>query len=76
MSLAFGERVLEDAAHVLIASARPEDGESRWKAIGTVEGRLWTAVFVERGAATRFILVRKSNDAEARGYYRHPRRSQ
>jgi uncharacterized DUF497 family protein len=71
VSLAFGGRIFADDAVLLIPSTRPEDGEERWKAVGRVGGRLWTAVYVERDQTTRFISVRKSNDAEARGYHRH-----
>jgi uncharacterized DUF497 family protein len=71
VSLAFGERIFADDHVLLIPSARPQDGEERWKAVGMVGDRLWTAVYVERDQATRFISVRKSNDAEARGYHRH-----
>ncbi|NYD89536.1 BrnT family toxin [Sphingomonas melonis] len=73
--LAFGERIFADDNVLLIPSARPEDGEERWKAVGMVGDRLWTAVYVERDQTTRFISVRKSNDAEARGYHRHSGRS-
>ena len=76
VSLAFGERVLADAAAVIAGSFRPMDNERRWKAIGLVDGRLWTAVHVIRGATYRMISVRKSNDVEARAYHRHSGRPQ
>lgn len=76
VSLAFGERVFADPAVMLIGSHRSEDGEDRWKAVGLVDNRLWTVVHTMRGRGTRFISVRKSNDAEVRAYYRHPRRSE
>ncbi|HEX7781785.1 MAG TPA: BrnT family toxin [Sphingobium sp.] len=44
------------------------DGEERFKVIGRVDGRLWTAVYVWRGAACRFVSVRKSNGKEAAEY--------
>lgn len=69
--LVFGARVFEDGRHVVLASIRPIDGEDRYKAIGLVDGRLWTTVFVERGAATRIISVRKSNAGEQGNYHRH-----
>ncbi|WP_271299347.1 BrnT family toxin [Sphingomonas sp. CV7422] len=71
--LAFGARIFADAGVLRIPSPRPEDGEVRWKAVGMVDDRLWTAVFVERANTTKFISVRRSNDAEARGYHRNPR---
>jgi uncharacterized DUF497 family protein len=72
VSLEFGEQLFTDAAALVISAARPEDGEDRFKVIGMVEDRLWTAVYVRREETIRFISVRKSNDAEARGYHRHP----
>lgn len=70
--LIFGLRVFEDAARVVLPSFRPIDGEDRYKAVGMVEGRLWTTVFVERGQAMRLISVRKSNAGEQGNYHRHP----
>lgn len=73
VSLAFGAAVFGDADHLILSSSRPIDGEDRFKVIGDVQGRLWTAVFVMRGAAYRFISVRKSNDGEQRYYRGDPR---
>ena len=63
-------RVFEDPDHLSVSSLRPIDGEDRYKAVGLVDGRLWTAVFVLRGAAVRLISVRRSNDGEERLYRR------
>jgi len=71
VSLAFGARVFADPLHVVVASHRPIDGEDRYKAIGLVDGRLWTAVFVDRAMRTRLISVRKSNSGEQGLYHRH-----
>ncbi|HLZ78826.1 MAG TPA: BrnT family toxin [Sphingomonas sp.] len=70
VSLAFGARVFDDTMHIVLTSIRPVDGEDRFKAIGMVEGRLWTAIHVLRGSRVRFISVRKSNDGEERIYHR------
>ena len=70
--LVFGVRVFEDGGHVVLPSFRPIDGEDRYKAVGLVEGRLWTAVYVERGAAIRLISVRRSNASEQGNYDRDP----
>jgi uncharacterized protein len=70
VSLLFGLRVFEDAEHILLASMRPIDGEDRHKAVGVVEGRLWTTVHVWRGGAVRLISVRRSNEGEQRDYHR------
>lgn len=69
--LTFGVRVFEDDRHVVLASSRPIDGEDRYKAIGRVNDRLWTAVYVERGAAIRLISVRRSNAGEQGNYDRN-----
>lgn len=69
VSLAFGAEVFEDAYHVVVVSFRPIDGEDRFKVIGLVGGKLWTAVHVHRGAAVRFLSVRRSNEREQGNYH-------
>lgn len=69
VSLAFGARIRDDDAMVVVATIRVEDGERRFRAIGTVDGRLWTAVHVYRGTNVRMISVRRSNDGEPRIYH-------
>ena len=70
VSLAFGARVFDDPRHVVLPSMRPIDGEDRYKAVGIVNGRLWTAVHVLRGETVRMISVRRSNAGEQRDYDR------
>lgn len=70
VSLQFGSLVFLDDAHLVLASARPIDGEDRFKVIGLVDGKLYTAVHVYRGTVVRFISVRRSNDGEERLYHR------
>lgn len=72
VSLAFGARVFEDAGHIVLASFRPIDGEDRYKAVGLVAGKLWTAVYIERAATVRLISVRRSNAGEQGNYHRDP----
>ena len=72
VSLAFGARVFEDADHVVLPSLRPIDGEDRYKVVGMVDDRLWTAVHVRRGETIRMISVRRSNSDEQRDYDRDP----
>ena len=69
VSLAFGVEPFADPAHLVIPSFREIDGEERFKVVGMVGDRLWTAVFVMRGDARRFISVRKSNVKETREYH-------
>ena len=68
LSLAFGDRIVEDANHLIVPSIRAVDGEERFKVIGRVDGRLYTGVFVWRDDRPRFISVRRSNDGEERAY--------
>lgn len=68
LPLSFGDRIFEDEDHLIIPSIRPRDGEERFKVVGTVEGRLFTAVFTWRDDLPRFISVRRSNDGEERAY--------
>ncbi|GJD45572.1 hypothetical protein AFCDBAGC_3446 [Methylobacterium cerastii] len=66
LSLAFGDRIMPDEAHLIIPSVRPQDGEERFKAVGSVEGKLHTVVFTWRNGRPRFISVRRSNAGEGR----------
>lgn len=76
VSLKFGADVFDDADCLLIPSLREIDGEARFKVVGNVDGKLWTAVHVKRGAVVRFISVRRSNDSEQAAYDRYSGRSQ
>ena len=70
LPLGFGVCLFDDPRHLIIGSHRPIDGEDRFKVVGMVETKLYTAVHVRRGTAVRFISVRRSNDGEARIYDR------
>jgi uncharacterized protein len=70
--LLFGVRIFEDPAAAIIPTIRLGDEEERHKAIGLVEGKLYTAVHVRRGVTIRLISVRRSNDGEQRDYDRDP----
>jgi uncharacterized protein len=70
VSLLFGIRVFDDRAMALIPTIRQGDEEERHKAIGLVEGKLYTVIHVSRGETTRLISVRRSNDGEQRDYDR------
>jgi uncharacterized DUF497 family protein len=72
LPLIFGDRIFaEDDAHIIVPTFRDEDGEERFKVIGLVEGKFYTAVFTWRGDLPRYISVRRSNTSEERAY-RHP----
>lgn len=72
LRLAFGMRVFDDPYHEVLPSFRPVDGEDRYKAVGMVEGKLFTVVYVWRGDRVRLISVRRSNAGEQRDYNRDP----
>lgn len=71
LPLAFGRRAFDDPGHIVLASFRPIDGEDRYKTVGRVDGKLFTAVYVWRGETIRLISVRRSNDGEQRAYHRN-----
>jgi hypothetical protein len=52
VSLGFGVRVIEAPGSLVIPSLRDIDGEPRFKTVGLIEGRLWTAVW--------YVAARKS----------------
>jgi uncharacterized DUF497 family protein len=68
LPLLFGDRIFEDDRHLIVPAIRRVDGEDRFKVIGLVDGRLFTAVFTWRGDLPRFISVRRSNRGEQRSY--------
>ncbi len=70
VSLAFGVRVFEDREMSIVPTVRIGDEEERFKAIGLIDGKLWTAIHVWRGAVVRLISVRRSNVGAQRDYDR------
>lgn len=75
LPLAFGLRIFDDPWHTVIETVRLGDEEDRFKLIGEVDGKLFTAIHVWRGDIVRFISVRRSNSSEQRNYHRNPRGS-
>jgi uncharacterized DUF497 family protein len=71
-SLAHGVRIFEDPDVLIASTIREQDGEERFKAIGMIDGRLWTAVHVYRGQVVRFLSVRRSNSGEQGIYHGGP----
>jgi uncharacterized DUF497 family protein len=68
LSLSFGDQIFEDDNHLIIPSIRPEDEEERFKVVGLVGPKLFTAVFTWRDDLPRFISVRRSNKGEENAY--------
>lgn len=71
LPLAFGARVFGDPSMALIPTIRIGDEEERWKAVGSIDGKLYTTVHVWRGEVVRIISVRRSNLGEQRDYDSH-----
>ncbi|MFN3817985.1 BrnT family toxin [Blastomonas sp.] len=71
VSLSFGKRVFEDSELAILPTIRLGDEEERFKAIGLVDGKLWTAIHVWRDDICRLISVRRSNGSEQRDYDRY-----
>lgn len=72
VGLAFGAKVFEDADVEITPTIREGDEEDRFKAIGYVDGRLWTAIHMWRDGVIRFVSVRRSNGGEQRDYHSDP----
>lgn len=68
LPLMFGDTVMQDVDHLTIPSIRLRDGGKRFKAVGMVAGKLYTAVFTWRDDLPRFISVRRSNQGEEQVY--------
>jgi uncharacterized DUF497 family protein len=64
-----------EAAQALWLDERKTEGptvspdEDRWMVVGSIAGKLWSAVVTYRGDATRIISVRRSRPKEERGYH-------
>lgn len=65
---AYAVRVFLDPHLIDFDASKPEDGEVRHKAVGVIEGRLFTVVYTERNSLTRIISARRCNAAETRRY--------
>ncbi len=76
LRLAFGRRIFGIPDHAVVPTVRIGDEEARFKAIGLVDGKLYTAVHVLRGEVIRLISVRRSNAGEQRDYDRYSSRSE
>jgi uncharacterized protein len=61
-------RIFFDNARVDIDVSRGADAEVRRKAIGIIDGRLFTVVYTERQGIVRIISARRSNVKESRSY--------
>jgi uncharacterized DUF497 family protein len=61
-------RVFRDPRRVEMNTSRPEDREPRIKAVGAIQGRLFTVVYTIRAGATRMISARRCNPTEKRLY--------
>lgn len=72
LRLEFGKRVFDDPDYAIVETFRIGDEEHRFKAIGLVEGKLYTAIHVYRGNVVRLISVRRSNSSEQRDYDSDP----
>ena len=71
VALAMGAKIFDDQDVLIVPTIRDEDREERYKAIGLISGKLWTAIHVYRGDVVRFLSVRRSNTGEQRSYYSH-----
>ena len=74
VQLLFGAQIFDDPDVAIVPTVRIGDEEERFKAIGVVGRRLWTAIHVWRGDVARLISVRRSNPGEQRIYDRDPGR--
>jgi uncharacterized DUF497 family protein len=64
----FAMEIFGDEQVVILGTSRERDGEDREKAVGFVDGKLYTAVFHRRGRVIRIISARRANAPEERAY--------
>ena len=65
---AYAARVFLDPRRAEFDASREADGEVRRKAVGRIEGRLFTVVFTYRQERVRLISARRSHASEERAY--------
>jgi len=68
LSFEEAKNVFADPDVLILEASREEDGERRFKAIGSIHGRLFVLVFTERDASRRIISARRTNLKEKRVY--------
>ncbi|WP_397602850.1 BrnT family toxin [Sphingorhabdus sp.] len=69
VALALGAKIFDDHELLIVPTIREQDREERYKAIGLIGDKLWTAIHVYRGDVVRFLSVRRSNTSEQRSYH-------
>lgn len=68
ISFLAASRVFEDPHFFEADSTRPGNGETRMKAVGMVDGRLFAVIYTVRGVNRRIISARRARDNERREY--------
>jgi len=71
VALALGSKIFDDHEVLIVPTIREQDREERYKAIGLIGDKLWTAIHVYRGVVVRVLSVRRSNTSEQRIYHSH-----
>jgi uncharacterized DUF497 family protein len=67
----YAAAVFFDENRLDLDTTRVEDSEERRKAIGFIEGKLYTVVYTLRGSVCRLISARRSNAKESSSYGYH-----
>jgi uncharacterized DUF497 family protein len=68
VSFTYATRVFLDAALIDLDAFQPGDREIRRKAIGMIEGRIFTVVYTVRGSVVRIISARRCSAKEGKAY--------
>lgn len=69
LPLMFGARVLSDPGLVEAVDDRMDYGETRWNALGMVEGTVYVLTYADRAAGPHFISVRRADRRETDSYF-------
>lgn len=64
----YATRVFLDPSLVEFDASREIDGETRRKAVGLIDGKLFVIVYAARGGTYRIISARRTNATEERAY--------
>lgn len=66
LPLVFCARLFRDPKRVVVSTIREKDREDRYKVLGSIDGKLYVAVYTERNAVFWLISVRRANQKETR----------
>jgi uncharacterized DUF497 family protein len=63
-----GQAIWSDADVIRDVPEAVRQGEAYWKAIGSAQGQVWSAIYCYRAGAVRIVSIRKAREDERAEY--------